>query len=197
MATRERTATEKYLEQPYEITLVRRDGDDGADWCAQAVELPGCEARGKTEEDALVAVRHAMVTWIQDALDNERPVPPPRAAAAHSGRLLVRMPPSLHSELARAADREKVSLNTLIVGVLGGAIAWRQPGELRPVDSVASRRVVPAVDAGAGGSTDARQGSDLTRDRGRLLSLALTANLVIVVVAGLLAIGLLIAVLTT
>ncbi len=189
MATRERTAAEQHLEQPYEIALVRRDGG----WCAQAVELPGCEAHGATEEDALAAVRQAMAAWIQDALDNDRQVPPPKAASAHSGRLLVRMPPSLHSELVRLADREKVSLNTLIVGVLGGATAWRQPGEGRPSGSGVARGAAPPTDAGAGERAD----EDRAAGRGRLLSVALTANLVIVLVAGLLAIGLLIAVLTT
>jgi RNA polymerase sigma-B factor len=37
---------------------------------------------------------------------------------SHSGRLLVRMPQTLHSELARVAEPEGVSLNTLITGAL-------------------------------------------------------------------------------
>ena len=45
--------------------------------------------------------------------------------ASHSGKLLVRMPRSLHAELAAAADQEGVSLNAFIVGALGGAVAWR------------------------------------------------------------------------
>jgi hypothetical protein len=47
--------------------------------------------------------------------------------ATHSGRLMVRMPPSLHDELALEAEREGVSLNAFLVGVLAGAIAWRAP----------------------------------------------------------------------
>jgi hypothetical protein len=38
--------------------------------------------------------------------------------SAHSGRLLLRMPPDLHSELARAAEREGTSLNGYITRVL-------------------------------------------------------------------------------
>lgn len=195
MATRERTVAEQHLEQPYEIALVRRDGEGGGEWVAQIVELPGCEARAKTEDEALAAVRLAMVAWIQEALDNKRPVPPPRAVAVHSGRLLVRMPPSLHSDLARVADREKVSLNTLIVGILGGAIAWRQPGEPGSSGDRAADGRAHQSDPGSTGRTPPDDPS--TPDRGRLLSVALTANLVVVVVAGLLAIGLLVAGLTT
>ena len=37
---------------------------------------------------------------------------------SHSGRLLLRMPPALHSRLARAAEREGSSLNAYITSVL-------------------------------------------------------------------------------
>jgi HicB family len=57
-----------------------------------------------------------------------REVPKPRSAASHSGRLLVRMPQSLHAELARAAEREEVSLNQFITSSLASAVHWRGPG---------------------------------------------------------------------
>jgi RNA polymerase sigma-B factor len=41
----------------------------------------------------------------------------------HSGRILVRMPRSLHAELAQAAEREGVSLNSLITTALSRAVA--------------------------------------------------------------------------
>jgi HicB family len=52
----------------------------------------------------------------------------PLEEPTHSGRLMVRMPPSLHDELAREAEREGVSLNAFMIGVLAGAIGWRSPG---------------------------------------------------------------------
>lgn len=42
---------------------------------------------------------------------------------AHSGRLLLRMPPELHSELARAAEREGSSLNAYITQTLSDALS--------------------------------------------------------------------------
>ncbi|MGZ4270107.1 MAG: sigma-70 family RNA polymerase sigma factor [Solirubrobacteraceae bacterium] len=55
---------------------------------------------------------------------------PPEATAerpepARSGRFLVRMPQSLHDALAREAEAEGVSLNTLICNALAGAVSWR------------------------------------------------------------------------
>jgi RNA polymerase sigma-B factor len=54
--------------------------------------------------------------------------PPPAASAdARSGRLLLRLPRTLHTELADAADREGVPLNTYITGTLAAAVAAPEP----------------------------------------------------------------------
>jgi len=47
--------------------------------------------------------------------------------ATPSGRLLLRMPPGLHAELARAAERDGTSLNGYIIARLGEAVG--RPGE--------------------------------------------------------------------
>lgn len=47
------------------------------------------------------------------------------ATQQRSGRFLVRMPQSLHEALAREAEHEGVSLNTLITNALAGAVSWR------------------------------------------------------------------------
>jgi hypothetical protein len=58
----------------------------------------------------------------------------------HSGRLMLRMPPTLHAELAEEAQREGVSLNSLITGILAGAIAWRAPEGSGPGRAVTTPR---------------------------------------------------------
>jgi predicted RNase H-like HicB family nuclease len=176
MATRERHAVEDHLELPYRISLTR---GDGGGWTARVEELEGCEATGASPEEAAAAVRAAMAEWIAGALAEGRAVPTPKSAATHSGRLLVRMPPSLHAELARLADDERVSLNTLIVGVLGGAASWRQ-GQRAPAATTGTEDVPSAAQAAEG------------RDRARLLAVALKANLVVVVVVALAAVALLV-----
>jgi predicted RNase H-like HicB family nuclease len=172
MPTRERPRVEDLLELPYAIALARV----GEGWRARVEELDGCEATGATPQEAAGAVRAAMADWFGAALAEDRPVPPPRAAAKHSGRLLVRMPPALHAELARRAEGERMSMNALIVGILGGAVA-------------------PADEAGtAPAAVPAPESKDLSDrpDRTRLLSFALTANLVVVIVAAVVALGLLV-----
>src|SRR5918992_742229 len=51
----------------------------------------------------------------------------PSTKAEYSGRILVRMPQTLHDELARAAKSERVSLNQFITNALSAAIGWHRP----------------------------------------------------------------------
>jgi hypothetical protein len=72
-------------------------------------------------------------------------IPDPLEAGehSHSGRLLLRMPKSLHAQLAARSDRDGVSLNQWIVGALSRALSnedasvemqsRRVPRELRVV----------------------------------------------------------------
>jgi antitoxin HicB len=146
------------------MVLARAANGDGPGWVATVEELPGCEAHGPTPEDAVAGMGDAVERWVREARASGRDVPPPGAAAAHSGKLLVRMPRSLHAELVRASEREGTSLNAYIVAALSASVAWRRPG--------------------ANGSADAA-GS-------RGMSLALKANLVVLAVAAAVAIALLI-----
>ena len=89
------------------------------------------------------------------------------AANGRSGRLLLRMPAPLHEELSRNAEREGVSLNQLIVRTLESSVGAE------------SSAVEPSA------STEARPPS-------RFLGVALVANLVVVALAGAVAVGLLV-----
>jgi predicted RNase H-like HicB family nuclease len=139
MATTARRAAKDYLDLPYSI-LVKADEGSGR-WVAQVEELPGCTAHGENAEQATKRVRKAMEEWINAALARGAEVPEPRALASHSGRLLLRMPQSLHAVLARAAESEGVSLNQFITSSLASVIGWRQAG------------VRPSPDDGPGNAT--------------------------------------------
>ena len=161
-------AREQRPDDAYPIVLARAVNGDGPSWIATVEELPGCEAHGATPESAAAAMADAVEQWLREARADGREVPPPGAAAAHSGKLLVRMPRSLHAELVRASDREGTSLNAYIVAALSASVAWRRPGERD------ESRAAPAAGAGRG------------------LSLALKANLVVIALAAAVAIALLV-----
>lgn len=162
---------ESYIRQPYHIELVKDDAPDGG-WTAQVEELPDCTANGSSADEAVRGVEAAMRDWIADALAHRRDVPKPRSAASHSGRLLVRMPQSLHAELSRAAEREEVSLNQFITSSLASAVGWRRDER---------------TDAGA--EPIAGEGGPPARDTRRI---ALVANLVVLAIVAVVAVILLV-----
>ncbi len=108
-----------YLALPYTIELVR---EPGVGVFARAVELPGCVTQGDTEEEALKMIREAMRLWIEVAMEDGDPIPLPHQQHSYSGRISLRMPKSLHEQVARAAELEGVSINQFIVTTLKGAV---------------------------------------------------------------------------
>ena len=125
-ATQTRTLDE-YLKLPYTIELVRDQDDDGnRGFVAEVEELPGCISQGATPEEAIRNVFDAMHGWISVALEDGRDIPEPRTGKDYSGRFLLRIPQSLHAELAREAEREGVSLNQYAASALAGAVGWRR-----------------------------------------------------------------------
>ena len=137
----------------HRISLVRAGDGPEAPWLAEVEDLPGCSATGATPEEA---VRRAWAA-AEEALGRT-------AEPRHSGKLLVRMPATLHDDLARAAESEGVSLNQLVTGILAGAVEWRT----------------------ADGSAPRRDGARVTR-------LLLLANLTVLVAVAIVAVVVLLA----
>jgi antitoxin HicB len=171
-------AAERLLKLPYHIVLVRdADGDDERRWTARVQELPGCEVSERTSEEAARAISHAMEEWLDAALERGADIPEPRHPSTHSGRLLLRIPQDLHSEMARRAEGEDVSLNGYITTLLAGTVGWPQSGD-------------PASAAPGGSTPESPAAAPPTRSR--FLSVAIMANIVVVLAAGVAAVVLLV-----
>ncbi len=174
-----------YLDLPYHV-MVRAERDGGrSSWSAIVEELPGCSARGDTPDAAVEQLRPAMEAWLTAAIADEREIPrpspetsKPKVTPSHSGRFLVRMSSELHEQLAHAAEREHVSLNRFVTDVLAAS-----------VDSGSATQPGAGDESAAGGPTAA---SAPRTPPARTLRVALAANLVVVVVAGLVAVALLV-----
>ena len=91
-----------------------------------------------------------------------------RPKDGHSGRLLLRMPQSLHAELAEAAEREEVSLNQFITNTLAAAMRWHRP------------------------HGEALEPDEEPRTSPRWLPAAIVTNIVVVAIAGIVALVLLV-----
>jgi hypothetical protein len=128
----------------HRISLVRV-GDGGAEeWLAEVEGFPQLSARATSPEEA---ARRAWAA-IEASFDQPTTGSPDGSsgpAPSHSGKLLVRMPATLHDELARAAESEGISLNQLITGVLASSVAWRSPARADADVAVRSHRLTRTV----------------------------------------------------
>ena len=100
----------------------------------------------------------------------ESPAERRKRGGTHSGRLLLRMPESLHADLARASERAGVSLNGFINDALAEAVGNRRNWTPRPPAAEARKRT----------------------GRRRFVERLLVVNLVVVAGVGVLAIVLLV-----
>jgi antitoxin HicB len=101
------------MARPYR-KVITGDATDG--FLAMAPELPGCVTAGETEAEALELLHDAMMLWMTSALEDDQTIPDP--AGQTSGRMLLRMPSSLHRRLLERAEVEGVSANQLAVTLL-------------------------------------------------------------------------------
>ena len=97
--------------------LIRWSDEDGS-FIATVPELPGLSAFGETEDEALKELETAQELFLDALREAGDPIPEPRSASTASGQLRLRMPKSLHAELAQAAAQDGVSLNSYILMLL-------------------------------------------------------------------------------
>jgi antitoxin HicB len=186
-------AVEDYTRLAYHLVLVRDAEDKAKPWTASVEELPGCTSHGKTSDEALDGIEAAMAKWIGVALEEGRDVPEPRSAASHSGRLLLRMPKTLHAELTRVSEQEGISLNQFITDVLAGAIVWRGTSNASHAADLTSASPLQQAPGAEGLTTESHTAQRKRVRRTNMITAALIANLVIVALAGIVAIVVLIA----
>jgi antitoxin HicB len=111
-----------YLSLPYTIEVIRDNDEENPGWVARVVEIPGVITQADTFEELGEMVEDAMRGWIEIAIEDGIPVPEPRPHEEYSGKFVIRLPKSLHRELAEIADRENVSLNAFVSTALGKAV---------------------------------------------------------------------------
>ncbi len=97
----------------YRINLAWSDEDEG--YVATIPEFPNLSAFGETPEKALTEVRTGAELMLEVLKEDGEQPPEPKKSIKYSGQTRLRLPKSLHRDLAIEAEREGVSLNTLII----------------------------------------------------------------------------------
>ncbi len=101
------------LKYPY---LVHED-DDGS-VMVEFPDLKGCMSCGETIAEAIDAAQDAKQAWFETALEEGLHIPEPKEIEEFSGSFRLRIPKTLHRELALNAKREGVSMNQYCVFLL-------------------------------------------------------------------------------
>ncbi|MDW7656523.1 MAG: toxin-antitoxin system HicB family antitoxin [Bacillota bacterium] len=104
----------------YPIRIYLDTENDTYNWVAEYPDLPGCIGVGDTKEEALSEAEANKSIWLESAEENGEKIPMPSIAYAmeYSGKFNLRIPKSLHRDLAIQAEVEGVSLNALCISLL-------------------------------------------------------------------------------
>ncbi len=105
----------------YGFKIFWSDEDDA--YIVTCPEFPGLSAFGDTEEEALREAKVALELFIESMQEHNEPLPVPQPAHTYSGQFRVRLPRTLHRQLAERAEDEGVSLNALVMTYLSAGVA--------------------------------------------------------------------------
>jgi predicted HicB family RNase H-like nuclease len=111
-----------YLKQPY-ARLVMPESDGS--FRGEILEFPGCIATGDSPSEAYAALEESAKNWLEAALARSQTIPDPVDASDFSGRMVLRIPRSLHKKASRIAERDAVSLNQFITVALAEYVGDR------------------------------------------------------------------------
>ena len=94
----------------YRVSWSEEDGEH----VGLCTEFPSLSWLAKTPESALRGIRRVVANVVADMKANGEAVPAPLATRKYSGKILVRVPPEVHRNLAIEAAEEHISLNRLV-----------------------------------------------------------------------------------
>ena len=108
-----------YLTLPYARIVIPTEPSG---FHAQILEFPGCFAQGETLEEAYSNLENAAESWIEVCLAQGHSVPEPSSSQTFSGRIVLRLPKSLHKQATRLAERDQTSLNTFLLSAVSSKV---------------------------------------------------------------------------
>ena len=107
-----------YMALPYRMVLVP-DMEEGG-YTISFPELPGCITSVDNVEEITKTAEDAKKSWLEAAIEDGLPIPEPihEREEDYSGQFKLRIPRSLHRQLALQSKREGVSMNQYCVFLL-------------------------------------------------------------------------------
>lgn len=108
----------------YPFTVRPLGAKEGGGYLIEFPDLPGCISDGKTIDEAITNGTDAKQEWLAAAKKSGRSTPEP--GGRFSGKWVQRVPRSVHARLVERAEREGVSLNTLVVALIAEGLGKKR-----------------------------------------------------------------------
>ena len=124
MKARERSASYQVGGNEYPFTVRPLATEEGGGYLVEFPDLPGCISDGETVDEAIANGMEAKREWLAAAKELDRPIPEPGGQL--SGKWVQRVPRSVHARLVERAEREGVSLNTLVVALIAEGLGRKR-----------------------------------------------------------------------
>ena len=107
----------------YQFTVRPLSKDEGGGYLVEYPDIPGCMSDGETIAEAIANGREALRDCLDVFRESGRKAPKPSVEAAQWRQ---RLPRTLYARLTRQAQREGVSINSLVTAIIAEAIGSRR-----------------------------------------------------------------------
>lgn len=114
------------MSKPYVRRLVP---DESGGYVGSIFEFPGCFAEGDSTEEAMSNLNKAAESWIESALSTGYEIREPVSFDGCSGKIALRVPRSLHRQVAELAELEDTSINQLLVAAVASYVGTKKAYE--------------------------------------------------------------------
>lgn len=107
---------DEYLSMPFKMEVIPDTSEGG--YVVSYPELPGCITCGETIESAVANAAEAKKAWLEAAIEDGMEIPCIGNSDSYSGQFKLRLPKSLHKQLAEDARKDGISMNQYCVYLL-------------------------------------------------------------------------------
>ncbi len=106
----EKPSLEHYLALEYPYTVVPDEGS----YFIKFPDLPGCMTQVEDPAEIGAMADEIRILWLETTYEEGMSIPEPSYVSGYSGKFVVRLPKSLHRDLAETAQQEGMSLNAYV-----------------------------------------------------------------------------------
>jgi predicted RNase H-like HicB family nuclease len=106
------------LQYPFRV-----DADPHGGYVIAFPDLPGCLTQADEPDEIGPMAEEARGLWIETEFEAGNEIPLPSYPLEYSGKFNLRLPKSLHAQLAQSAEREGVSLNQYVISLIAAGQA--------------------------------------------------------------------------